>query len=160
MEIRPQGRRRRRARGCWQPSARRPLVDDRNRRPRRSTRFRQGSRAGLTSSRLPQFASSMEHRRDRCVGRAPSTFLFELDYFGDRGQIRVTDRLLELDDDTETPDRSVPLPEQEETIDANFCDRAAPRHPALLSSRSGHRDRSPARGRGPIGGVGQLVQVA
>jgi predicted dehydrogenase len=52
-------------------------------------------------------------------GVSPRLF-FALDYFGDRGHIHVTDRLLELDDDTETPNRSVPLPEQEESIDANF----------------------------------------
>jgi predicted dehydrogenase len=47
-------------------------------------------------------------------------FCFELSYFGDRGRIRVTDRLLELDDDPESLPRSVPLLEQEDSIDGNF----------------------------------------
>ena len=54
------------------------------------------------------------------VSGVSSPFLFELHYFGDRGRMRATDRLLELDDDTMDPHRSIPLPVQEESIDANF----------------------------------------
>jgi predicted dehydrogenase len=47
-------------------------------------------------------------------------FLFELSFFGDGGRIRVTERVLELDDEPERPPLCVPLPEQEESIDGNF----------------------------------------
>lgn len=53
------------------------------------------------------------------VSGVSSRFLFELTYFGDRGRIRATDQLLELDN-TEKNNETVPLPEQEESIDANF----------------------------------------
>lgn len=52
-------------------------------------------------------------------GVAPE-FLFELNYFGERGRIRVTDKILELGDETGTSPRQISLPEQAESIDGNF----------------------------------------
>ena len=46
-------------------------------------------------------------------------FVFELNYFGERGRIRATDQLLEVDDDGHAP-QPVSLPEQRESIDGNF----------------------------------------
>jgi predicted dehydrogenase len=46
--------------------------------------------------------------------------LFELNFFGERGRIRVTDQVLELDDETGSSRRQIALPEQPESIDANF----------------------------------------
>jgi predicted dehydrogenase len=46
--------------------------------------------------------------------------LFELDYFGERGRIRVTDQSLELDEETGNSRRQIALPEQPESIDGNF----------------------------------------
>jgi len=46
--------------------------------------------------------------------------LFELNFFGERGRIRVTDQILELDDETGSSRRQIALPEQPESIDGNF----------------------------------------
>ncbi len=46
-------------------------------------------------------------------------FVFELNYFGERGRIRATDQLLEVDDDGNQP-QPISLPEQKESIDGNF----------------------------------------
>ena len=46
-------------------------------------------------------------------------FVFELNYFGERGRIRATDQLLEVDDDGNRP-QPISLPEQKESIDGNF----------------------------------------
>lgn len=46
--------------------------------------------------------------------------LFELNYFGERGRIRATDQILELDDETGNSRRQIALPEQPESIDGNF----------------------------------------
>ena len=51
-------------------------------------------------------------------GVSPS-FLFELNYFGERGRIRATDQLLEVDGEGHGPS-AVALPEQDESIDGNF----------------------------------------
>ena len=53
------------------------------------------------------------------VSGVNSRFLFELTFCGDHGRIRATDQLLERTN-TETTNDTVPLPEQEESIDANF----------------------------------------
>ncbi len=46
--------------------------------------------------------------------------LFELNFYGERGRIRVTDQILELDDQTGSSRRQIALPEQPESIDGNF----------------------------------------
>ena len=46
--------------------------------------------------------------------------LFELNSFGARGRIRVTDQILELHDETGNSRRQIDLPEQSESIDENF----------------------------------------
>jgi predicted dehydrogenase len=46
--------------------------------------------------------------------------LFELNYFGERGRIRATDQILELDDEIEKSRHQIALPEQPESIDGNF----------------------------------------
>jgi len=52
-------------------------------------------------------------------GMSPES-LFELNFFGERGRIRVTDQILELDDETGSSRRQIALPEQAESIDGNF----------------------------------------
>jgi predicted dehydrogenase len=46
--------------------------------------------------------------------------LFELNYFGDRGRIRATDQVLEMDEVTGNSRREIALPEPPESIDGNF----------------------------------------
>jgi predicted dehydrogenase len=53
------------------------------------------------------------------TGVSPGS-LFELNYFGERGRLRVTDQSLEMDDETGSLRHHVPLPLPQETIDGNF----------------------------------------
>jgi predicted dehydrogenase len=46
--------------------------------------------------------------------------LFELNFFGEKGRIRATDQAWEITGLKGTPRRAVALPQQSETIDANF----------------------------------------
>jgi predicted dehydrogenase len=52
------------------------------------------------------------------TGLSPG-FVFELNYLGERGRIRATDQLLEVDDNGKGP-QPISLPEPKESIDGNF----------------------------------------
>ena len=52
-------------------------------------------------------------------GMSPES-LFELNFRGERGRIRVAGQILELDDETGSSRRRIALPEQAESIDGNF----------------------------------------
>ena len=54
------------------------------------------------------------------VSGASAGSLFELNYFGDRGRLRATDELLEIDAETGTSVLPTPEPSTRESIDANF----------------------------------------
>jgi predicted dehydrogenase len=91
-------------------------------------------------SKLPSGLDVVTAATIRLAGGAPATLalsgvsrgnLFELTFFGDRGRLRATDDVLEIDDGEGPPARQIELPSDGVSIDGNFL--AAVRGEAPLS---------------------------
>ena len=120
LEIRPQGGRWRRAGRRGRPPDRRTLVDHR---PGGPGGLR---RAETLESGLDVVTAAAIRLRDgtpvtlAVSGVSPGS-LFELNYFGERGRIRATDQMLEVDDETGNCRRQIrSARSQPESIDGNF----------------------------------------
>lgn len=86
--------------------------------------------------------------------------IFELNYFGAEGRLRVTDTSLELVENTGEPRRQTPLPEREESIDANFLAALVRETPLCCPAEQALDTVRLLEAMTRSAATGQLVQVA